>query len=172
MEVVYVRSSAEVPAAMQEAVRRQMHRATQLDFTHVLRNVVLTKLREWHAGYFQRDAGPSGEAWPELSPFTVQKKGHATILEETRLMVLSLIGTGGGNQYSINEVKKTSYGAELVYGTSREQAKTHQEGDPSRNIPKREFVGINQTHLKEVVAAVVADAMRQLSDQGRMRAAS
>ena len=171
-EVIEVRSQAEANAVMRRIVAETMNRTRTVQFRHLLRSVILPKLQKWHGEYFAKDAGPSGEPWEALHPITIKRKGHATILEETRAMLQSLIGK---NQHSIARIRKEGNTETLEYGTRRPHAWRHQQGvgRPGQRLPKREFVGIDNSKVNEIVAAIADEAVQQIKDSpSSMRAAS
>lgn len=118
---------------------------------------VIDVLQEMERGYFASSAGPSGEAWAPLSPVTIKKKGHGIILRDTYELEASLIGESGSSVR--NKTDKT-----LEFGTSREWAWAHQNG--SGKIPQREFLGINDDGMQDVLD-VVADAAVMMMFGGR-----
>jgi len=99
-----------------------------------------------HESYFDRDAGPDGEPWQPLAPYTIAKKGHATILEEDGILRQSL--TESGSPEAIREMTL----AEVVFGTSRDHAWKHQDG--FGKIPQRMHTGFSQNLLDETVDLV------------------
>jgi phage gpG-like protein len=112
-------------------------------------------LQEMERGYFASSAGPDGTPWAPLKPYTVQKKGHATILRETWELMNSLTGqsaTSVRNQTLIS----------LEFGTNRPWAWVHQNGDQRGRIPPRPFIGMTEDATKEVVDTVADAAVRMM----------
>lgn len=117
-----------------------------------------TTLEESHAGFFQRSTDPTGQPWPPLSPVTIAKKGHATILVETTHMreslkigqpdnVIDFGSTGGGQVF-------------LTFGTSDRKAGYHQFG--TSRIPARPFVGVTEKQPTELAEMIADDAVRSM----------
>jgi phage gpG-like protein len=107
---------------------------------------VVEAMETEHESFFDRDTGPDGEAWQPLAPYTIAKKGHATILEEDGILRQSL--TESGSPAAVRELSL----AELVFGTSRENAWKHQEGHG--RIPQRMHTGFSENLLDETVDLV------------------
>jgi phage gpG-like protein len=108
---------------------------------------VIDVLQEMERGYFASSAGPSGEPWAPNAPLTILKKGHGIVLRDTYELESSLTGSSGT---SIRKIASDS----LEFGTSREWAWTHQNGE---GIVQREFLGMNEDSMKDVLD-IVADA--------------
>lgn len=125
------------------------------------------RAEELHAGYFARQAGPSGEAWAQNKPSTVKRKGHAQILRgipsqgfELYQSLTTMMAT-----YAIRyEIDTWPRLAEMVYGTSRPFAAGHNDGDWAPRIPQREHVGFTGQHVDGLVERfadhLVAELMR------------
>lgn len=109
---------------------------------------VIDVLQEMERGYFASSAGPSGEPWAPNAPLTILKKGHGIVLRETYELEASLTGASAT---SIRKIGSDN----LEFGTSREWAWVHQEG--GGKIPQREFLGMNEDSMKDVLD-IVADA--------------
>jgi len=107
---------------------------------------IVEAMEDEHESYFDRDAGPDGEAWKPLAPYTIAKKGHATILEEDRILRQSL--TESGSPAAVREMTL----ADVIFGTSRENAWKHQEGHG--RIPQRMHTGFSQNLLDKTVDLV------------------
>lgn len=99
-----------------------------------------------HEKYFDRAASPAGEPWEPLAPFTVAKKGHATILIEDGILRQSL--TESGSPAAVRELSLD----EIVFGTRREHAEKHQDG--YGKIPQRSHTGFSENLVDEVVDLV------------------
>jgi phage virion morphogenesis protein len=91
---------------------------------------------------FKMEKSPDGKKWKNLSPETqeARRKGKKNyrnkILQDTRNLFLSL------NKYKVN-------GKRVTVGTNVNYAPVHQYGCDKRNIPKREFIGINEKMMKK-----------------------
>lgn len=118
--------------------------------------VVIEFLEEMERRIFAEERTPDGESWAALSPYTIRKKGHSIKLVEKRLLIESM--TQSGAQHAIREVDL----AELVFGTNRPWATSHQYG--TDDIPQREFAGLGQDDLKGVVDLVADAAVEMMMD--------
>jgi phage gpG-like protein len=114
---------------------------------------VIDVLQEMERGFFASSAGPNGEPWAPLKPYTVKKKGHGIILRETYELESSLIGVSGT---SIREIQPK----QLEFGTNRAWAWKHQEG--FGRIPQRMFLGMTDEATEEVVDIVADAAVRMM----------
>lgn len=140
-------------------------RIDNLDFTVTVRGIV-RDLEKLHELYFDRQGGPEG-AWQPLSPLTVRRKGHATILEDTGRLRNSLASR---TYDSIREVTKSAGRTKIRFGTKRPFADVHQFGKTysiiktraTVTIPKRVHVGITRAETKVIAQRVARDVVRQL----------
>lgn len=110
------------------------------------RNLILCDITD----NFEKSSSPDGAPWP---PRQKSGDGHPLLIE-TRALVDAATGNGAG---SINEID----GRELqlgVDGSVIPYAATHNFGDPSRNIPQREFAGAREMTLQEC-AEIIADEL-------------
>lgn len=87
------------------------------------------ELREIIRIFFARQAGPDGP-WPPLSEFTVQQKGHDTILYETGRLERSLTGITPDSIIVVRDLY-------MRFGTRVPYAYPHQYGD---GLPLRRFM--------------------------------
>lgn len=117
------------------------------DYRNPLKEKVVPVLQAEHEQYFNNESGPLGK-WPALAPRTVKKKGFDTILIETNTMRSSLLFDGPNHVEDVEE-------RYLVWGTSDEKARIHQDG--TDRIPQRAFVGVSET-TTDAIAEVIADA--------------
>ena len=122
----------------------------ETDFTPMLDDW-LFRFEDIHSQYFQAEAGPDGDAWPELAEATIARKGHDAILIDSGKLSTSLIGGGVGD--AIRDTFDEGPNAGLTFGTSVEYAAFHQEGD---GVPKREHVGLSE-QVVDVLAEETAD---------------
>ena len=87
-------------------------------------------------------SSPNEVPWPALSPaYAKRKKSGGGILELTGDLRDSLV-------HLVTGKTSVDVGTNLIY------ARTHQLGDPSRNIPQREFLGLsamNEMKINELV---------------------
>ncbi len=140
-----------------------------MDFTEALQESA-NEFRSIHAGYFAREAGPSGTSWPE---WMWKRRGAAwdhKTLDDTGRLKESLTGTGPDH---IEEITPHS----LEWGTSVPYSRNHQFGGtfvttellitryggrkPEGSfitIPPREHVGLRDSDVDAVVNRI-ADAV-------------
>lgn len=118
-----------------------------------------TDLEEHHRYFFEREAGPSGAAWPELAPRTVKKKGFDDILYETGWLKQSLAGRTSD---SIRDVLGWYGRTILEFGTTTEYAHIHQDGFGI--IPQREHVGINDEILDPFIEDIADLTVQHLME--------
>lgn len=114
---------------------------------------VVELLQEMERGYFAASAGPDGVPWVPLRPYTIRRKGHATILRETWELLDSLTG------HTANTVLTTTP-ISLEFGTQREWAWWHQHG--TARMPPRPFIGMSDDGLDRVVGSIADSIVRQM----------
>lgn len=101
---------------------------------------------------FTSSITPGGEAWPERK---VIGDGHPLLIETGDLMQAA---TGGGvGHVKVIEPRMVEMGVEIA---SIKYAATHQFGDPSRNIPSREYFGASEDTLDEIGEVLAKDGER------------
>jgi phage virion morphogenesis protein len=123
-------TSISVSADGFERIDAMLSRLVNPDFTELLESIGGMVETQTDVRIKTQKASPDGTKWPELSPEYKKRKKKGGILElegDLRISIVSLV-TG---QTSVE------VGTNLVY------AATHQFGDPSRNIPQREFLGLS-----------------------------
>jgi len=137
-----------------EAFNRMLERMTDTVRRPHFRTHNWTEIIEWlqekHLGYFGTETGPNGP-WQPLKPATVAKKGHDIILFEESLLRDSLSQSGA--QHAIRRTEP----AQLIFGTDRPWAWTHQEG--TKKIPQREHTGLNNDTLDDLTSLVADTAV-------------
>ena len=87
------------------------------------------------------------------------------ILQKTRLLrgtVTTPGATISRNGITGSNIWKTE-GSKLVWGTDLVYAATHNKGNPSKNIPKREFLTIRDQWMKQLNDYVVNEALKIIS---------
>lgn len=94
-----------------------------------------------HRERFDRAVSPDGVPWPDLSPAYQQRK------RRNRDKILVLDGW-------LRQLNYAASGTELRIGTDRVYGATHQFGDPSRNIPARPFLGLDDAERNELLDAL------------------
>jgi hypothetical protein len=114
---------------------------------------VVDVLQDMERGFFASSAGPDGQPWAPLRPYTVQKKGHAIILRETWELMDSLTKV---NESSIREFGQ----ATLEFGTQRAWAWLHQDG--GRKVPQRMMVGATDEAVDKVLDIIADAAVRMM----------
>lgn len=85
----------------------------------------------------EEKASPDGEQWPDWSDdyAATRHGGHSLLMNEGDL---------------VQSIQHLVDGYTLEHGSNLVYARTHQEGDPSRNIPQREFLGISDDNAREI----------------------
>ena len=123
MRTYTVNSFEEVPAAMQQAVNDVVLelRASEQHYDTILRKQI-PWLEAVHQEYFSGARGPDRTAWPPLAPSTIRKKGHSTILVDTRALIASLTGTAP------QAIRKVEQGM-LEFGTGVPYSIYHQQDE-------------------------------------------
>ena len=102
---------------------------------------------------FLTKSSPSGIPWLPLSPVTVARKGHDTILVDSTTMRKSVVLRDA--PHHIERMGKSASGEdEIVFGTDVNYAVFHQEG--TSKTPQREFLGLEEKDADEI-ADIVAD---------------
>ncbi len=126
-----------------------------LDYTEPL-TVFQGDLAAGEATAFASQQTPGGEAWAALSPVTVAKKGHSTILFETGALKASLVTVGGpGNINAISEGGRGS-----IFGTEDPKSIFHTMG--TTRMPQREHVGTNEAGVDKLVGMIADHAVESL----------
>lgn len=120
----------------------------QVDYTAPMVHGIVA-LQEQHEEMYASGQDSSGAAWAPLSPVTVRKKGHATILVDKNKLKASLVGPTGD---SIRDVVSENGMGGLAFGTSVEYAGFHVTG--TRNMPARPPVGISEKTIDGVMNEV------------------
>ena len=108
-------------------------------------------LKQQHEAMFAAEVDSAGNPWPVLSPYTINRKGHDTILVETGQMKASIVDETGD---SIRDIVAEGNNQGLVFGTSDEKAPRHQTG--TTKMPARPPIGIQLDNI-DVIANQVAD---------------
>lgn len=106
---------------------------------------------------FTSSATPDNNDWPARK---ILGDGHPLLIE-TGAMLQAATGAGPGAESEIG--RDGMGGHELAIGIDSDVIpywKTHQYGDPSRNIPQREFGGMHEVAIDEaenIIADFVAE---------------
>lgn len=119
---------------------------------------LLFVLQKDHRTFFEQDVDATGAAWPPLAPATIRKKGHDTILEDTRNLRDSL--TKLAHSDAIRDLITGGPQEAMTFGTSDEKAYWHQHG--TRKMPARPPVGMTDERLGETCERVADELVRQL----------
>lgn len=130
-------------AELQDYVAGYGERFLGLRFEPYLRDVMVD-LEQLHRQRFAAEQTPDGSPWPELSPATVERKGHDKILWETGRLLDSL---GIETADSVREVVEEPAGVGLTYGTSVPYGRYHQLGE---GVPLRVFFGVTEDEIKSM----------------------
>ena len=96
---------------------------------------------------FEQERSPDGSPWQEVTPQTRARKGSNKILHES--------GDLEEATEVIVEDLRASLVNDLIY------ASTHQYGDPSRNIPQREFMGFSPQD-EEAIAEIMREDIKKI----------
>lgn len=94
-----------------------------------------TKLR------FNRGVDPEGKDWKPRS------KRYAERLKAQGRLTPRVLVVTGRLQRSIEYISDDK---RVVIGTSVDYGAVHQEGDPARNIPQREFIGVSDLDIERI----------------------
>lgn len=103
--------------------------------------------------HFRKEVGPNRKKWKGLKLETLiarakkRKVPSAGILKDTGRLRNSIRGKSGRRFAEV--------GTNLVY------AATHDFGDPSRNIPKREFMYLSEKAVRLIVDKIIPDAIEK-----------
>lgn len=138
--------------ALENVVQGVVDQFGDIDYTPELEQQQ-EKLQRRHQSYFEGQTNPSGRAWPALSPRTIARKGHDTILFESGRLRDSLIADSAD---SIREVTREGSGNQhgLAFGTTVPYSIFHQE---PTTLPQRQHVGLNE-EATNALAEDIADA--------------
>ena len=116
------------------------------DLTPVFRDLG-ESLKISHRERFVRAVAPDGTPWPDLSP------GYRASKPKNRDKLLVLDGW-------LRELHYQAAQDALRIGTTQLYGATHQFGDPSRHIPARPFLGLDDTeraHVLDVLTEWLAE---------------
>jgi phage gpG-like protein len=133
-------------AAELDAVSRRIDKEPADGALEKCRNLILCDMVD----NFEKSMSPDGTLWP---PRQKAGDGHPLLIQ-TRALMDAATGSGAG---SINTID----GRELqlgVDGSIIPYAASHNFGDPSRNIPEREFLGAQEVTLNEC-AEILAEEL-------------
>jgi len=114
------------------------------DYQEFLESYVI-ELRSFHDDYWANQEDPTGKNWAPLSPKTIAKKGHSTILVDTERLWRSLTES---TIDSICEVIDEGMNHGISFGTSVPYSIFHQEG--TERMPARPHVGINNDKVDDL----------------------
>lgn len=104
---------------------------------------------------FDGQRSPGGDAWQELSPVTIKRKGFSTILLEKGALRASLVTVGGQGNISVVADRGS------IFGTNDPKSIYHTFG--TSRMPKREHVGTNDETVDKLaitIADFTVDALR------------
>ena len=144
--------TAPTPEDLRQAVINADWRPTMGD--------IVTVLEEDHNERFAAEVDLNGAPWPPLSPYTIERKGHDTKLQELGLLINSL--TDDSHPMAVREYQDQGEDKSIKFGTRRPHARSHQEG--TDKIPQRKFLGASERavdRIKEIIKAKVADVVHQ-----------
>ena len=84
---------------------------------------------------------PDGKAWAAWSPRYAKSSGHGP-----SLLVKS--------NHLLTSIEVQDQGGDVYVGSKLPYAATHQYGDPSRNIPARPYLGINESKPESLLRII------------------
>lgn len=121
-----------------------------------------------HRERFDKEQAPDGNKWEPLSDATLRRKMLKGVRRAKGKKRKSLTTSRGTKAGAINALARSKTLVEsgdlrdllryattkqsLQFGTDRIYGATHQFGDPKRNIPAREFIGLSEADEKEILA--------------------
>mgnify|MGYP000202074273 CR=1 FL=1 len=111
---------------------------------------IVNVLEEDENETFAAQRAPDGSMWPPLAPYTIERKGHDTILQELGLLVNSL--TDSTHPMAVREYQDQGEEKSIKFGTRRPFAELHDQG--TDRLPKREFLGASdkaQERFEEII---------------------
>ena len=128
------------------AVRRELSRFQRIaDNLSPILNQIGVSLQSSHGLRWEQQKTPNGEQWKPLSPRYKQWKAKNYPSVANKILILH------GN---LRKLKLRTTNDSVFLGADKIYAKTHQYGDSSRNIPKREFLGFSSQDEKDILKAV------------------
>jgi len=128
-----------------------------MDFTPYLQEQ-FGELENMHIRFNVMEVDPSGQPWEELSPHTIERKGHSKKLVEHGRLLASLSSEASG---SVRRVSNEG----LTYGTSVEYGSLQQYGGPGSTtgiIPPRPFVGLTLEYIDKFVNGLADYVVEQM----------
>lgn len=111
---------------------------------------IVTVLEEDHNERFAAEVDLNGAPWAPLSPYTIERKGHDTKLQELGLLINSV--TDSTSPLAIREFEDQGEEKSITFGTRRPWARSHQEG--TEKIPQRKFLGASdkaKERIREII---------------------
>jgi len=100
-------------------------------------------LLQAHDERFEQQVSPDGNAWEALSEDYLKSERKQASRGSDKILVL--------DDYLKSLLRYFANAKELLFGSDRVYAATHQLGDESRGIPARPFLGISQDDENEIV---------------------
>lgn len=132
---------------------REVLSKTTVDTDQILSDasaLILNRIRQ----RYQRGVDPEGRPWAPLSPDYRRRKLAAGFSDNT------LIRTGDLFR-SIQAIRDSSN--QYRIGTTVRYAPYHQLGVPARNLPKREFLGVNNEDIQLITRLAAQRVARAIS---------
>lgn len=116
-------------------------------------------VEDFHGTLFANQQSPAGSQWAALSPATIARKGHATILFETGRLKGSLTqpNHGDGIRSTWDEWPNN---AGLIFGTDVPYSQFHLFG--TQRLPVRDHLGLNEVTLNQLVDRAADHAVAEL----------
>ena len=106
---------------------------------------------------FKEGKDPRGEPWHELATATILRRRN-----KDKGSIKPLVDTGR----LMNSINFRATSVEAIVGTNVIYSATHNFGDPSRNIPKREFMGVTPVEEQIILRRVDAWVSERVRAQG------
>ena len=97
-----------------------------------------------HSERWARQESPEGRGWKELDRDYLQSKRKRESRGRNKILVL--------NEYLREGLRYQASNTTLEFGTDSEYGRTHHQGDDSRNIPARPWLGVSDEDNQEISA--------------------
>lgn len=124
-----------------ERVQARISDLAQTDFGQLADEVGALVVSQTQRRIHSDKAAPDGRAWPEWSPRYARTR-HAN---------QSLLESDG---YLLTSIQHVVEGSDVEVGSNMVYAASHQYGDPDRNIPQRQYLGLSDSDGSEVIEAI------------------
>lgn len=126
-------------------MRRRNGQLKRTDFTKPLKQCRLLIASETKKN-FDEGHSPDGTIWAPLKGPRSHGRGGTKPLVDRGILMASTTAAEGGGRGSVNVLLPD----QLIFGTNLEYAAVHNYGFAPRNIPQRQFAGINDRTLEKI----------------------